>query len=92
VQNVPGGHTAVQVASVSDASAPYRPAGHGSGADTPASQYDPGGHCREHTSLTPTASLNVPAGQLLHTSTPPRLNRPAGHCATVGTVDPGGQA
>jgi hypothetical protein len=82
----------VQLAFVNDAAMPYRPAGHCAGVTAPASQYDPGGHGRVHSSPSPNASLNVPAVQLVHESAPRRLYRPCGHCIAVGTTEPGGHA
>ncbi len=92
MQNVPGGHSALQLALVSDGAAPYRPAGHRSGADVPATQNEPGGHGRMHSASRPTASLNTPAVQLVHSAAPPRLYRPGGHCTAVRVAEPAGHA
>ncbi len=92
MQNVPGGQSAVQLELVSDGAAPYRPAGHRSGVDVPATQNEPGGHGRLHSASRPTASLNTPAVQLVHSTAAPRLYRPGGHCTAVRVTEPAGHA
>ncbi len=82
----------MQLAFVNDGDAPYLPAGHRVGVAVPASQKNPGGHGRVHASPSPTASLKVPAAQLLQLSAPPRLYCPGGHCTAAGTTEPAGQA
>ncbi len=78
-QKLPGGQAPVQLAFVMDSAPPNRPAGQLAGVTEPASQYDPTGHGRMHSSGRPNVSLNLPAGQALQLAAPPRLNLPCGH-------------
>ena len=55
--------------------------------------YLPGLHRPLHSAVVAPLPLPyVPAGHGLHAAAPPPLYHPAGHTATVGTVEPAGQA
>ncbi len=91
-QKVPGGHWAVHDAVVSEGPAPYNPAGQRCGVNAPATQNDPGGHGRVHSSPRPVTSLNVPAAQRAQSAAAARLYRPGGHCTAVRVTEPAGHA
>lgn len=93
-QKYPEGHCPEQEGVASPGELPYRPAGQGAvqaAEDSPEVEpYLPAG--QGFAVVSPAAPPKVPGGQLLHTLAPGALYDPGPQTATVGDVEPCGQA